>query len=105
MREFDVSLLRPRRGLPHLETPAGGLPGLADRATRHPAYVIKLKSEIKYRQAGYLTYLGSPSPCKQAITPPSFKNLRNICKEYFFVQRNLKKKENEYRINARDLLA
>ena len=25
-----------------------------------------------------------PSPCKQALTPPSFINLRHICRKHFF---------------------
>ena len=58
---------------------------------------------LKYGQAGYptsagyLTYLGSPqSPCKRALTPPFFINLRHICKEHFFFVQWNKKRQTEF---------
>ena len=37
-----------------------------------------------------------PSPCKQALTPPFFINLRYICKEHFFFVQWNKKRQSEF---------
>ena len=37
-----------------------------------------------------------PSPCKRALTPPFFINLRHICKEHFFFVQWNKKRQTEF---------
>ena len=64
-----------------------GLPTLAS----HPIYhvnVIKLKWEIIWTGwypalAGYLTYLGPPSPCKQALSREYFYHNKTFWSEFF----------------------